>query len=256
MSSIEREQSRGRGDNMLSGKAIINNKLGRFEVYNSDGKVVGTFGEDGLKFYDENGNEKMIAGDVRNRAISGNQFGMIYKDSNNVDKVFLGGDSSGAMETYYIGLLEATITGGSLDGITYSYYILDFYLNHNFSDEYLNLTPLYNVWGHKVVDERQTILANDLGTLSVSGGTSDQYNSHKMFRSYEDSGITDFGAETDEYMLMRWGVWRNSGTVVVASQTVQAIANIIYWNEPLEITSPTTEGGGGGILYESFNFYI
>ena len=240
---------------MLSGKAIINNKLGRFEVYNSDGQIVGTFGEDGLKFYDENGNEKMIAGDVRDRAISNNQFGMIYKDSNNVDKVFLGGESSGAMETYYIGLLEAEIAGGSLDGVTYSQYILDFYLNHNFSQEYPNLTPLYNVWGYVFNDEQLTVTAHDLGAIHDATGDLTQYNQHKMFRSNDDEGI-GFGAETDEYMLLRWRVVRNSGTVTIANQTVRAVANIIYWNEPLEIATPSYQGGGGGILHESFNFYI
>lgn len=237
-----------RGDNVLNGRVFINQQKGRIEIYNDSGFLVSKYGW--------NGDSVLANADT-------GDYGIVYVDSNGVDKVFQGPKSSGIFEVFFIGILEAVIEGGELDGVTYSTYVLDIFLNHDFSSQYPELTPLYHFWR----DSRSTdgggtfydhdISANEMGSLDASGGTSTETTSHRLFKdALGDAG--PFGAEnaeTNEFLQFRWIVTRSAGTVTIAPQTIIMIPSLIYFNEPLALAEQEVQGGGGGILYEAFNFY-
>lgn len=224
-----------RGEQDFDGRAIINQKKGRFEVYNASGELVMKIGW--------NGDSTKATADT-------GDYGIVYVDSNGVDKVFQGPVSSGIFEVFFIGILECDITGGSLDGVTYSSYILDIFLNHDFSTQYPDLTPLYQFWREDQTESggepvKRIITLGDMGSVSPTGGTSTETTTHQLVKS--NTG--------DEYLRFTYVVDRSAGTVTIAAQTLRLIPAIIYFNEPLEMASATVQGGGGGILQEAFNFY-
>jgi len=157
---------------------------------------------------------------------------------------------SGTMSTYFIGEILATLVGGSLTGTPYSAYVLTIKIHHNFSTDFPNLTPLYEFWRDYRYAYQQIIEA---AMGSVVGGASTgvwtETTSHRMVRNIENT-------VADEYMQFVWAVTRSSGTTVIPAGALRLIPHIKYFNQPLTITNVTVEGGGGGTLYENFDFYI
>lgn len=156
--------------------------------------------------------------------------------------------AAGIMSTYWIGELLANIVGGTLDGVTYGTYILTVNLHHNFSDDYPNLTPLYEFWRDYQYAYEQVIIANDLGDVA-SGGVYTRSTNHSMVRS-------KFTPGAGEYLQFQWIITRTSGTVTISPKAIRLIPHIKFFNIPLTITTASGQGGGGGVLYETFNFYI
>lgn len=231
-----------RGEKSIDGRFIINQQKGRAEIYNENGELVMKMGW--------NGDSTKATADT-------GDYGIVYVDSNGVDKVFQGPVSSGILEVFFIGILECDITGGSLDGVTYSSYILDIFLNHDFSEQYPDLTPLYQFWREDQTESggepvERIITLGEMGSVSPSGGTSTETTTHRLVKS-NTGGDTD--AATDEYLQFTYVVVRSAGTVTIVPQTIRLVPAIIYFNEPLEMASTTVQGGGGGILQETFNFY-
>lgn len=156
---------------------------------------------------------------------------------------------AGVLSLFYIGELVANITGGTLDGVTYSSYVLDIFVHHGFSDQFPNLTPLYNFWRKISGTNYEKFFANALSTLTASGGSSTQSNTHYMQRRM-------WNGSKEEYILFEFIVYHSSGSVVIPSQAVRIIPAIQYYNQPLSIVNATGGQGGGGVLYEKFDFYI
>jgi hypothetical protein len=225
-----------------------------------------------IKFYDENNRLIRIDGDVRDRAIADGQFGTVYVDINGDDKVFIGPKSAGIIETYFLGKLQIDITGGVLDGGTYSIYILTVVLHHGFSKRFPDFQVLYDWFGQNLNTfdglTYQTITKNKVfPQLETSGGVASQSTpalsvDRKNGELHYLEGVVDANDPSNpntEYQQWMWMVSWSSGTVTIPPQTLWLITQLYYLNETLPvITSQATypQGGGGGILTEELHFYL
>ncbi len=156
--------------------------------------------------------------------------------------------AAGIMSTYWIGEVLANLVGGTIDGGTYSSYLLTINIHHNFSDEYPDLTPLYEFWRDYQYAYEQVIIANDMGSVA-HGGVFTEETYHSMVRS-------KFTPGAGEYLQFIWNVVRVSGSVIISPQELRLIPHIKFFNIPLTITTASGQGGGGGVLAETFDFYI
>lgn len=158
---------------------------------------------------------------------------------------------SGIMSTFYIGEVAASLVGGSLNGVAYTYYWLTINIHHTFSEEYPDLTPLYEFWRDYQTAYDQQIIANDMGTVvnPASAGTWTETKQHKMVRS-------KYAPTVGEYLQFSWNVTRLTGTITIPAVVLRLIPHIKFFSTPLPIAVQGGQGGGGGILAETFDFYV
>jgi len=158
---------------------------------------------------------------------------------------------SGLMSTYFLGEVAAHLTGGTLNGSTYSYYILNIYIHHTFDTDYPNLTPLYEFWQDYQYAWGQVIEAMKMGSVVNQGsaGTWTEIATHQMYRSKLSTSL-------GSYIRFQWLVAWKSGTVQIPTQYVRLIPHIKFFNLPITISPSTGQGGGGGVILEEFNFYV
>ena len=176
------------------------------------------------------------------RAVNGNLDWTNF--SNRADDVF---------KLYYLGLISAEIDGGEIDGDTYSSYVLDVFVHHNFSlynasniDNFF--VPFYMFWGYTNTAYGTNQYMNNLVTISTTGGSATKTTSHLSHLLASDP--------KQEYILFRWIVTWVSGTVTIPAQTLTTQLAIMYskYRDTTGDTPP--QGGGDGVLYEAINIYI
>lgn len=164
--------------------------------------------------------------------------------------------NSNTLNTYWSGIAEFDITGGVLDGVSYSVYHLTIRIHHKFSKKFPSLTPLYFFWSLKSINpsSERTIILNGFpeitDQISMGGSASDGVWTHKSY--FKDNSPSD----NDEYIEFFYSVSVISGTLTILPQTRAIIPAIVYFGEPLQTYSATSQGGGGGILAEIINIYI
>jgi hypothetical protein len=158
--------------------------------------------------------------------------------------------ASGIFSLFFLGLISATITGGTLDGVTYSYYMLVIKVHYSFAGKYANSIPFYLFWSYNPqTNYAEEIFAN-LPVISTSGGASTVTTSH--YARIDNLNINP----PDEYVRFYWLITRTSGTVTIPSQTLRLYLALFYTNYIESVSYGTTEGGGGGVLSETINIYI
>lgn len=164
--------------------------------------------------------------------------------------------NTNTLNTFFTGILEADISGATLNGSPLNTYIVQIFLNHNFSQVFPDLTPLYFFWRQYGTegDGSIRIFFADQGNLAPSGGTFTASAYNVMHRG-DQAPAESVGSDTDEYLMFNWTVARSAGTTTVAADTIRMIPAIVYFSQPLETIPVGAQGGGGGILIESFNFY-
>lgn len=271
--AVERNEGSGApGAGARNGRVFINEREGRIEFYDSSNRLQrASYGSYDVFYNPETGEEVFRTGDVTDREIADGQFGMVFKDINGNDKSFIGPKAAGIMETYFAGKLQCDITGGTLDGVTYTEYILTIKLFHRFSRYFPDFQPLYDWWGQEKLSGDTEIITKSktFPQLQTSGaGSSSQqvpfgYTNQKQGELHFKEGATDSDDPTNpntEYMSWMWNVSNlGGGSVVVAPQTFFLIPHIYYLNQELPVLTadPTyPQGGGGGVLSEELNFYI
>lgn len=260
--------SGARGAGTRNGKVFINEKEGRIEFYDDNAKLVRASYGDRDIYYDPDTGEVMTIGNVTERTIADGQYGIVFKDINGDDKTFLGPKSSGIIETYFAGKLACALTGGTLDGVTYSAYLLTITLYHRFSTKFPLFQPMYEWWGQERYNSNNGVRtrARIMPTLQYSGGSATQStglaNNVSNGELTFESGAVDSGDPTNpntEYMRWVLNLTRVSGTIVIPAQTFYLVAYLYYLNQVLPTLTAVpvyAQGGGGGTLSESLNFYI
>jgi hypothetical protein len=166
--------------------------------------------------------------------------------------------TSNTLNTFFAGELSVETAGATLDAAPYSTYILQVFLNHNFSEVLPDYTPLYLFWIKYLTVSNTRIFnsPNPGGSppFGVSGGT---YTTSDYSVMHRGSVLPPEGAfnETEEYLLFSWTVERSAGTTTVDATEFTIIPAIIYFPNLEELTPAASQGGGGGTVFEVFNFY-
>jgi hypothetical protein len=68
--------------------------------------------------------------------------------------------------------------------------------------------------------------------------------------------IATYGLNPFEGLKFVWNVVRVSGTITIPAGPIRLIPHIKFFNSPLPLVTVGGQGGGGGILAETFDFYI
>jgi len=165
-------------------------------------------------------------------------------------------NSMSYFQIFYLGLLDVDIVGGTLDGVTYSAYVLSIRVHYEFAKLHQTTAmPFYQFWGYSeknVLPQSSTsIVANELPELTLSGaglGSAVKTTAHHEIYKASDPA--------DEYVELVWNVVRSGSDVTIDAQNVKTWLSLTYANKTVSPSPITVQGGGGGILYEQIDLYI